>query len=178
MSPSDGKPVTASAALSASAATIAPPMDGRQSAAALAIARGTGRLLVALGCMPIPELVLPSGRRADLFAVSEKGELWLVEIKSSIEDFKSDQKWPEYLPFCDRFFFAVDNAFPLELIPEEAGLIVADRYGAEMVRESPFDRATPAVRKAMTLRMARVSAARLNALHDPEGARELLAVRE
>ena len=118
------------------------------------------------------------GRRADLVGIADKGEIWIVEIKSSIEDFRSDQKWPEYIPFCDRFFFAVHADFPLELIPDEAGLIVADRYGAEQVRAAPLVRMAPAQRKSVMLRFARTGAARLHALYDPENALETRGVHE
>jgi hypothetical protein len=172
MSLSDGKPMTPSGA------AVPPPQDGRQSDAALAIARGTCRHLIAHGAIPLAELTLPNGRRADLVGVTDKSEIWIVEIKSSIEDFRSDQKWPEYADYCDRFFFAVDGDFPLELIPDEAGLIVADRYGAAIIREAPFDRMPPANRKSVMVRYARTSAARLQALYDPEMAYETRAIRE
>ena len=178
MAPADGKPVTSAAAGGRDARTVVAPVDGRQSEAALAIARGATRLLLAHGLVALPELVLPTGRRADLVALDDRGEIWLVEIKSSIEDFRSDQKWPEYRPFCDRLFFAVGPDFPLELIPEEAGLIVADRYGGAMLREAPFERMKPADRKAITLRAARVASARLNAIYDPEAAIEQSGVRD
>lgn len=147
--------------------------DGRQSEAALAIARGTMRLLAAHGFTPLTEVVLPTGRRADIVAISEKAEIWIVEIKSGIEDFRADQKWPEYREFCDRFLFAVDNRFPSELIPDDCGLIIADRFGAEILR--PCDAATlPAARrKSLMLRFARMAAARLHALADPDAHIEL-----
>jgi hypothetical protein len=158
--------------------SIEPPADGRQSETALAIARGTGRLMTALGLIPLAELSLPTGRRADLIGVADNGEIWIVEIKSSIEDFRSDQKWPDYLPYCDRFFFAVDADFPMAVLPDEVGLIVADRYGAEQIRPAPMIRMSPSQRKAVMLRFARTSAARLHALYDPGNALETLKVRE
>jgi len=160
------------------AEAVEAPADGRQSEAALAIARGTGRLLVAHGMTALPELVLPTGRRADLVALSAKGEIWIVEIKSSVEDFRADQKWPEYATYCDRFFFAVNETFPDALIPHHAGLIVADRYGAELIRESPLDRIAPNVRRQVTLAAARAAAARLHVLHDPEAGLDARLLRE
>ena len=158
--------------------SAAPSEDGRQSATALAIARGTGRLLATLGFVSLPELTLPGGRRADLAGISPKGEIWIIEIKSSIADFRADQKWPEYAEFCDRFLFAVDKDFPAELIPGTEGLIVADRFGAEIVRPAEFYRMAPASRKTVTLAFARASAARLYALHDPQASIEALQARE
>lgn len=147
--------------------------DGRQSAAAAAIARGTSRMLWARGLTALPELTLASGRRADLVAVSIKGEVWIVEIKSCLADFRSDGKWPEYREFCDRLLFAVDRAFPIEILPEDTGLIIADRYGAELVREAPLHALSAARRKAVMLRCARVGASRLQAAADPEFALEI-----
>jgi len=152
--------------------------DRRQSEAALAIARGAGRLLYALGFSALPEVVLPNWRRADLVAISDKGEVWIVEIKSSIEDFRADQKWPEYRDFCDRLLFAVAPGFPLEILPGETGLIVADRYGGELVRPAPEHRMAPARRKALILRLARVAALRLQALIDPDGRIDPGSVRD
>jgi hypothetical protein len=144
------------------------PADGRQSPAALEIARGTRRLLLAHGFASLPELSLASGRRADLFALSERGEVWIVEIKSCVEDFRADGKWPDYRAFCDRLWFAVNLQFPLELLPEDTGHIVADRFGAELIRQAPTHPMAAARRKAVIQRMARASAMRLTALADPE----------
>lgn len=152
--------------------------DRRQSEAALAIARGARRALYALGLACAAELVLPNGRRADLICLSEKGDVWIVEIKSSIEDFRSDQKWPEYRDYCDRLLFAVAPGFPTEILPESAGLILADRYGGEMVRAGPEHRLAPARRKAITLRVARVAALRLQAAGDPDARFDPDTIRE
>ena len=135
-------------------------------AAAAAIARGTLRLLADLGLCGIRELTLANNRRADIAAVGPAGEIWIVETKSGVPDFRSDSKWPEYMPFCDRFWFAVDSAFPQELIPEEVGLIVADAFGAAVIREAPLAPLAPARRKAVTLRLARLAAMRLSAAAD------------
>jgi hypothetical protein len=142
--------------------------DGRQSEAALAIRRGTMRMLAAHDFASLTELTLPSWRRADIISVSDKGEIWIVEIKSSLEDFRSDSKWQAYEDYCDRFFFAVDSAFPVDVIPETAGLIIADRFGAEIVRMGPLAKLAAARRKNITHRMAQVAANRLHALEDPE----------
>lgn len=147
---------------------LAPPVDGRQSAAALDIARGTRRMLLAHGLAAVTELTLASGRRADLLALGEKGDLWIIEIKSSVEDFRSDAKWPEYRDYCDRLLFAVSPTFPLELLPPDVGIVVADRFGAEIVREAPLHPLAPARRKALVNRMARVAALRLSLIADPE----------
>lgn len=145
-----------------------PLEDGRQSAAASAIARGTRRMLWARGFATVTELVLASGRRADVAALSDKGELWIVEIKSSVADFRSDSKWPQYQEFCDRLLFAVDRDFPSDILPSQTGLIIADQYGAELVREAPLMVLAGARRKAVTLRFARAAAVRLHGLADPE----------
>lgn len=145
------------------------PADGRQSATALAIARGTGRLLRALGFSCVSELTLPSGRRADLVALNERGEIWIIEIKSSLADLRADQKWEDYRQHCDRLFFAFTAEMPCEVFPEDAGLIVADEYAAHMHCEAPEHRLTPATRKAMLLRFAQTAAQRLSRLADPQG---------
>jgi hypothetical protein len=148
---------------------LVPPPDRRQSETALAIARGTARLLRSLGFSCISELSLPSGRRADLVALNEKGEIWIVEIKSSIEDLRADQKWPEYRAHCDRLFFAFTQDLPREIFPADTGLIVADAYGAHLHCEAPEHRLPAATRKSMTLRFAMAAAQRINRLVDPQG---------
>jgi hypothetical protein len=153
---------------------LAPPLDRRQSETALAIARGTARLLRSLGFSCISELSLPSGRRADLVALNERGEIWIVEIKSSIEDLRADQKWQDYRAHCDRLFFAFTQDLPCEIFPAETGLIVADAYGAHMHCEAPEHRLPAPTRKLMMLRFANTAAQRLNRLHDPQGHAELL----
>jgi hypothetical protein len=142
-------------------------VDGRQSPTALAVARGTTRLLRSLGFSSVSEMPLTSGRRADLVALGGGGELWIIEIKSSIEDFRVDQKWPEYRWHCDRLFFATAPHVPLEIFPADAGLILADGYGAEIIRAAPEHRLAAATRRSMLLRYARLAALRLQALHDP-----------
>jgi hypothetical protein len=143
-------------------------VDGRQSQAALDIQRGAGRCLVAHGYAHITELTLANGRRADMIAFNDAGEIWIIEVKSSIEDFRADQKWPDYRHFCDRLFFAVSPSFPREILPMETGLIVADRYGAEIIRPAPEHKLAAARRKAVTGRIARVAALRMQSITDPE----------
>ena len=146
-----------------------PPPDRRQSDTALAIARGTARMLRSLGFACVSELPLPSGRRADLVALNERGEIWIVEIKSSIEDLRADQKWPEYRAHCDRLFFAFTQDLPCEIFPRDTGLIVADAYGAHLQCEAPEHRLPAPTRKLMTVRFAMTAAQRINRLVDPEG---------
>jgi hypothetical protein len=135
---------------------------------ALEILRGTSRMLIDAGLTPLHEFTLPSGRRADVAAIDRDGTITIVEIKSSLADFRSDQKWPEYADYCDRFFFAVKPDFPREVLPGDCGLILADRYSAEILRPArPAPVLAPARRKALTLRFARVAALRLAAVADP-----------
>src|SRR5476651_2654372 len=144
-------------------------VDGRQSETALAVARGTARLLHAHGFSVVTELGLPSGRRADLAALDAGGEIWIVEIKSSVADFRADQKWQDYRAHCDRLFFATTLEVPCEIFPPDTGLIVADAFGASIVCEAPEHRLHAATRKSMMLSFARAAALRLSALADPEG---------
>jgi len=140
---------------------VAQALDGGRATAAAAIARGTARLLHALGFCTIGELPLASGRRADLVALSRDGEIVIVEIKSSVADFRADGKWLEYRRHCDRLFFATALGVPPEIFPNDAGLIVADAFGAAIEREAPEHRLAPATRRSMTLRFARAAAGRL-----------------
>jgi hypothetical protein len=145
------------------------PVDGRQSQTALKVARGTARLLHAHGYCVISELPLPSGRRADLVALGRDGEIWIVEIKSSIADFRADQKWMDYRLHCDRLFFATTVEVPCEIFPKDTGLIVADAFGAHIVCEAPEHRLHASTRKSMMLAFARCAALRLQSLADPQG---------
>jgi hypothetical protein len=151
------------------AASDSPLVDGRQSEAALAIARGTARYLHALGYCVVSELPLPSGRRADLVALGGDGEIIIVEIKSSVADFRADQKWMDYRRHCDRLFFATHAGVPCEIFPAEAGLIIADAFGASIVSEAPEQRIAAATRRSVTLRFAHAAALRLQAVADPQG---------
>ena len=131
------------------------------------LCRGVCRALVDLGFAPLSEFRLATGRRADVFALSDCGEAVIVEIKSSVEDFRTDQKWPEYQPWCDRFYFAVPEAFPPELVPEDCGLMVADAWSAVVLRHSPVRPLAHARRRALTLRAALAASERLLRLTDP-----------
>lgn len=150
------------------------PIDGRQSETALSVARGTARLLHAHGFSVVSELPLPSGRRADLVALDSGGTIWIVEIKSSVADFRADQKWQDYRAHCDRLFFATAQDVPCEIFPPDAGLIVADHFGAAFHCEAPEHRLAAATRKAMLLLFARAAARRLQSLVDPAGTYEAM----
>lgn len=137
------------------------------------VARGVTRLFYRFDWMTICEAPLPNGRRADLMAICAKGQLTIVEIKVSRTDLLGDRKWPDYLDYCDRFFWAVPRGFDLALLDGEAqgpslsGLIVADRYDAAILREAPHTPLAPARRKAETLRFARRAARRVAGTLDP-----------
>jgi hypothetical protein len=140
-----------------------PLVDGRQSERAMLVRRGVQRLFLEMGATLLPELSLVSGRRADLVALMKNGDIWMIEVKSSIEDFRVDRKWPEYRLFSDRFFFATHPEVPADIFPDECGFILSDGYGAEILRDAPEHRLAAPTRKALTLRMARTGAARLMA---------------
>ncbi len=118
---------------------------------------------MAMGCTT--ELRLANGRRSDIMALSEKGEIWIIEVKSCRADYESDCKWHEYRPFCDKFFFAVCEDFPTELLPLDTGLIIADQFGGALTRPAPEHRLAPARRKALTLKFAMQAAKRSTAFH-------------
>jgi|SRR5580693_5222393 hypothetical protein len=125
-----------------------------------AVTRGTARLFVALGYAPLLEVGLPNGRRADIMAIGPRGQIAVAEVKSGIHDFRADQKWGDYLPFCDAFFFAVAPEFPREILPEAPGLIVADAFDGAVLREAPVVGLAGARRKALTIAFARLAAGR------------------
>ncbi len=125
-----------------------------------AVTRGAVRLLTALDYAPVLEAPLPNGRRADVMALGPKGDILIVEVKSSSEDYRADRKWAEYAPFCDAFYFAVPPEFPRELLPDGPGLIVADGFGGAILKEAPLMRLSAARRKALTLTLARLAALR------------------
>ena len=125
-----------------------------------AVTRGASRLLLELGYAPLAEVVLPNGRRADLMAIGPRGQIVIVEVKSSLEDYRTDLKWGEYRPYCDGFYFAVAPHFPREILPEGPGLIVADSFGGAVLIEAPMAPLPPARRKALTLSFARLGALR------------------
>ncbi len=139
------------------------------------LARGVCRLLLSLDMMPVVEFVPERGRRVDVMALGRGGEIWIVECKSSRTDFVTDRKWPGYLPWCDRFFFAVPETFPRAILPEEHGLIVADDHEGEILRMGPERRLGHARRRALTVRHARHAAGRLARLETGECSRGLRA---
>jgi hypothetical protein len=140
-----------------------PLEDGRQSVRALRIRRGVQLLLTELGAAHVPELTLASGRRADIIALFRDGSIWIVEIKSSVDDLKADNKWPDYRDYCDRLFFATLGDVPQAIFPEDCGFIRADEHGAALLGEAPEHRLAAARRKAVTLRIAQSAAQRLYA---------------
>jgi hypothetical protein len=125
------------------------------------IVRGAQRMMAELGLASLTEVTLANGRRADVMAMSPKGEIVIVEVKSCLQDFATDQKWPEYAPYCDRFYFAVDCDFPKERLPEACGMMVCDGFGGAILRECEARLLNAARRKAVTLSFARLAAARL-----------------
>jgi hypothetical protein len=131
------------------------------------LARGVCRHLRDLDFVSVEELVPAPGLRVDVMALGPKGEVWIVECKSSRADFASDSKWQGYLEFCDRYFWAVDEAFPTDLLPGDTGLMIADPYDAEILRMGPETRLAPARRKAMVQKFARHAALRLQSARDP-----------
>ncbi len=135
-----------------------------------ALARGVARALAQGGFATIIEMPLADGRRADIMALGRDGTLAIVEIKSSVADFRADGKWPEYGQWCDRFYFAVPEGFPLELIPLDCGLMQADAFGAAILREAPERKLLAARRRAVQLRFARLASLRLQRLIDPGAA--------
>lgn len=146
----------------------APAMDARPfgeaapGSRAADIVRGVRRMLAEEGWASLTEVTLSSGRRADVMAVSQRGDILIVEVKSCLQDFRTDRKWPEYAPWCDSFLFAVDCDFPLDRLPSEVGLVVADAFGGSVVRPAAtMDRLSAARRKTVTLGFARLGAARL-----------------
>lgn len=132
------------------------------------LARGVARHLVSYGFACVEELVPTRGLRVDVMALGPKGEIWVVECKSSRADFTSDSKWQGYLPWADRFFWAVDDSFPTDLLPDNTGLIIADAYGGEILRMGPEVKLAPARRKVMVQKFAFHAARRLHLLRDPD----------
>jgi hypothetical protein len=124
------------------------------------VTRGAARLFVNLGYAPLMEVGLPNGRRADIMALGPRGQIAIAEVKSGIDDFRTDQKWADYLPFCDTFFFAVAPEFPVEILPETPGVIIADGFDGAVVREAPIAPLAGSRRKALTLAFARLAANR------------------
>lgn len=140
---------------------VLPPLPGQR------LARGVARALRGLDFVTVEEMVPTPGLRVDLMALGPKGEVWVIECKSSPADFRADQKWQGYLEFCDRFFWAVDARFPTELLPPDTGLILADAFDAEIIRLGPDTPLAAPRRKAVLHKFARQAALRLHALRDP-----------
>lgn len=131
------------------------------------LARGVCRHLITYDFVCVEELTPVKGRRVDVMALGPKGEIWVVECKSSRADFQTDQKWTDYLDWCDRYFWAVDQDFPVELLPDDTGLMLADAHDAEIVRMGPEDKLHPSRRKVVTQKFARHAARRAHLARDP-----------
>jgi hypothetical protein len=131
------------------------------------LARGVCRHLTGHGFVTVEELVPVSGLRVDVMGLGPRGEIWIIECKSGRADFQSDRKWQNYLEWCDRFFWAVDEAFPSEMLPEDSGLMIADAYDAEILRMGTETKLAAARRKVMTQKFARHAASRWQAARDP-----------
>jgi len=142
---------------------------------ALAIRRAAARLCLRLAWAPLHEVSLPNGRRADILALRGDGGFACIEVKSGIRDFLTDQKWWEYREFCDNLYFAVDVDFPLDILPEETGLIVVAEQHADLIREAPEHRLPAARRAALLRRWALLAGSRLAVLEDPAGVADLRA---
>ncbi|HYM71883.1 MAG TPA: MmcB family DNA repair protein [Stellaceae bacterium] len=144
-----------------------PQTPAGEALTAALLARGVCRMLEQLGYASLLEFPLANGRRADILALGRGGELIIVEIKSSVADFRADRKWAAYRDFADRFYFAVASDFPVALIPEDCGLIVADGFAAAVLRDAAAVLLAPARRRTLTLRFARAAATRLRRHLDP-----------
>ncbi len=131
------------------------------------VTRGVSRYLRSLDRSALTEVVLASSRRADILSIGPKGDIWIIETKSSLQDFRSDTKWPEYRLYCDQFFFASDNTVPPSVFPEDTGFILGDSYGADILRPAPLHVLAPARRKEILIRVARMASNRLHYLYDP-----------
>ncbi|MCU0816348.1 MAG: MmcB family DNA repair protein [Cypionkella sp.] len=138
-----------------------PPLPGQR------LQRGVCRALRQADFVTVEELVPAPGLRVDVMALGPKGEVWIVECKSGRADFQADRKWQGYLEWCDRFFWAVDADFPVDILPPGHGLILADAYDAEILRVGPASALAPARRKAVVQSFARHAALRLQMLRDP-----------
>ena len=134
------------------------------------LARGVARHLRGIVFESLQEFSPIKGLRSDITALNAQGELWIIECKSSRSDFQTDRKWTGYLDWCDRYFWAVDEAFPTELLPAESGLMIADGFDAEIIRQGILVPLPAARRKALTRRFATTAARRLQRFTDPDAA--------
>lgn len=149
---------------------LQPAADGRQSPTAMMVAQGVRRHLRTAGIASICEVVLGNGRRADIVGLGANGSIHIIEVKSNLQDFRCDDKWPDYLDYCDFFYFAAPPDLNPDIFPADAGLVVADSYGAEIIRK-PLARKLNASRRRITLlAFARSAALQLHGLHDPHAA--------
>jgi len=147
--------------------TLPAPLDMPRVMPGQLLARGVSRHLLGHDFVTLEEVVPAPGLRVDVMALGPKGEIWVVECKSGRADFLTDRKWQGYLEWCDRFFWAVDADFPTDLLPQGTGLILADGYGAEILRMGPETPLAAARRRVMVQKFARHAALRLQALRDP-----------
>lgn len=131
------------------------------------LTRGVCRMLAGMGYGTLTEFRLPNGRRVDVIGLGTRGDFAIVEVKSTVEDFRSDRKWPEYLPFCETFYFAVPEGFPLEILPPDCGIIVADRFGGVMRRTATVAAVNGARKRRQLVRFAHAASTRLHGLYDP-----------
>lgn len=132
------------------------------------LARGVIRLMNDMGFEALTEIRLNPSRRVDVMAVNAKGVIAVIEVKTSLNDFRADRKWPEYLDFCDHFYFAVPEDFPADHLPAEHGLIIADRFSGVVERPSPYQKMNGTRRRSITLKFGRVAASRLKGYEDPD----------
>jgi len=139
----------------------------RDNSIALQIGRGVSRLMQSLDSDCLFEFKLRTGRRADVIGLDRNGRFLIAEIKSSVADYRADGKWRDYIGFCDSFYFAVAAGFPLHILPEDCGVILADGYGGDIVRPAPPMAMNASRRRALTLLFARTAATRLMRLSDP-----------
>ncbi len=131
------------------------------------LVRGVSRFLADAGYQSVAEFTLRNRRRADVFALNRDGHVIVLEIKPSEADFRADGKRPEYLPYCDAFYFAVPPGFPDVILPADQGLIIADAYHAEIVRPAAEQKLNGTRRRHLILNFALVAAARLRGVEDP-----------
>lgn len=131
------------------------------------LARGVCRHLLSHDFVAMEEFVPDRGLRVDVMGLGPKGEIWVIECKSSRSDFQTDKKWQGYLEWCDRYFWAVDERFPTDLLPPDTGLIIADSYDAEIIRMGPETKLAAARRKKLTTKFARNAAQRLHVMRHP-----------